>query len=177
MTFDDDLAEHLCVQQNLVYLSNSRIEIDLSTVSRQSSLQRPNPASMPPNASSASLLNALAGQSHLPVTQLFHKGEVVGKGAYGSVHRGIHIGSGAVVALKIINLDIADDDVEAIQKEVALLSQLRGGETTNVTQYYGCWLDGPRVWIVMDFASGGSVRTLVSTEFMSAKRHAERLSR
>ncbi|KAG9002564.1 hypothetical protein FRB95_008445 [Tulasnella sp. JGI-2019a] len=116
---------------------------------------------MPPNASSASLLNALAGQSHLPVTQLFHKGEVVGKGAYGSVHRGIHIGSRAVVALKIINLDIADDDVEAIQKEVALLSQLRGGESTNVTQYYGCWLDGPRVWIVMDFASGGSVRTLM----------------
>ncbi|KAG8882992.1 hypothetical protein FRB98_003371 [Tulasnella sp. 332] len=116
---------------------------------------------MPPNASSVSLLNALAGQSHLPVTQLFHKGEVAGKGAFGSVHRGIHIASGAVVALKIINLDIADDDVEAIQKEVALLSQLRGGESTNVTQYYGCWLDGPRVWIVMDFASGGSVRTLM----------------
>ena len=96
------------------------------------------------------------------MTQLFHKGEIAGKGAFGSVHRGVHIATGAVVALKIINLDIADDDVEAIQKEVALLSQLRGGETNNITQYYGCWLDGPRVWIVMDFASGGSVRTLVS---------------
>ncbi|KAG8985286.1 hypothetical protein FRB90_004836, partial [Tulasnella sp. 427] len=92
---------------------------------------------------------------------LFKKGEIVGKGAFGSVHRGIHIGTGAVVALKIINLDIADDDVEAIQKEVALLSQLRGGEASNITEYYGSWLEGPRVWIVMDFASGGSVRTLM----------------
>ncbi|KAG8906928.1 hypothetical protein FRB99_005702 [Tulasnella sp. 403] len=116
---------------------------------------------MAPHVSAATLVANLAGQTHLPVTQLFHKGEVVGKGAFGSVHRGIHIATGAVVALKIINLDIADDDVEAIQKEVSLLSQLRGGETTNVTQYYGCWLDGPRVWIVMDFASGGSVRTLM----------------
>jgi len=116
---------------------------------------------MAPNATTNALISAIAGQTHLPVTQLFRKGEIVGKGAYGAVHRGIHIGTNSVVALKIINLDTEDDDVEAIQKEVALLSQLREG--TNVTQYYGCWLDGARVWIVMDFASGGSVRTLVST--------------
>lgn len=122
------------------------------------------PHAMAPNVSSTALVNALAGSSQTPPTQLFKKGECVGKGAFGSVHRGIHIATNAVVALKIINLDIADDDVEAIQKEVALLSQLRGGEASNVTQYYGSWLDGARVWIVMDFASGGSVRTLVSLE-------------
>lgn len=94
-------------------------------------------------------------------TQLYRKLEIVGKGAYGSVHRGIHIPTGDVVALKIINLDTADDDVEDIQREVALLSQLRGPGTNNITKYYGCHLDGPRVWIVMDFASGGSVRTLM----------------
>ncbi|KAG8928333.1 hypothetical protein FRC02_007057 [Tulasnella sp. 418] len=116
---------------------------------------------MPSNAPSQTLAAIIASQSHLPVTQLFHQGEIVGKGAFGSVHKGTHIATGSVVALKIINLDIADDDVEAIQKEVALLSQLRGGESSNITQYYGCWLDGPRVWIVMDFASGGSVRTLM----------------
>ncbi|KAF8520023.1 Pkinase-domain-containing protein [Hysterangium stoloniferum] len=100
-------------------------------------------------------------QNQLPVTQLYRKLEVVGKGAYGSVHRGIHIPTGDVVALKIINLDTADDDVADIQREVALLSQLRGPGTNNITKYYGCYLDGPRVWIVMDFASGGSVRTLM----------------
>lgn len=77
------------------------------------------------------------------------------------MHRGIHIPTGEVVALKIINLDTPDDDVGDIQREVALLSQLSGPGTNNITKYYGCYLDGPRVWIVMDYASGGSVRTLM----------------
>lgn len=95
------------------------------------------------------------------VHQLFRRLETVGKGAYGSVHKGIHVPTGNTVALKIINLDTADDDVEAIQREVALLTQLR--DAPNVTKYYGCYLDGPRVWIVMEFAQGGSVRTLMQT--------------
>ncbi|KZO98756.1 Pkinase-domain-containing protein [Calocera viscosa TUFC12733] len=96
-----------------------------------------------------------------PVTSLFRKLEIVGKGAYGSVHRGIHIQSGYVVALKIINLDTPDDDVGDIQREVALLSALRGGEQCNVTRYWGCWLEGAKVWIAMDYAGGGSIRTLM----------------
>lgn len=95
------------------------------------------------------------------VHQLYKRLETVGKGAYGSVHRGIHIESGNIVALKIINLDTSDDDVADIQREVALLTQLR--DAVNITQYYGCYLDGPRVWIVMEYASGGSVRTLMKS--------------
>ncbi|KAI5118932.1 hypothetical protein M0805_003756 [Coniferiporia weirii] len=93
------------------------------------------------------------------VHQLYKRLETVGKGAYGSVHRGIEIATGTVVALKIINLDTADDDVADIQREVALLAHLR--DAVNITRYYGCHLDGPRVWIVMEYASGGSVRTLM----------------
>src|SRR5882762_8292580 len=93
------------------------------------------------------------------VHQLYRRLETVGKGAYGSVHKGIHIPSGSVVALKIINLDTEDDDVVDIQREVALLTRLRDGP--NITKYYGCHLDGPRVWIVMEFAQGGSVFSLM----------------
>lgn len=77
------------------------------------------------------------------------------------------------MALKIINLDTADDDVGDIQKEVSLLQQLMLGQSEkgssggtgvpNVIKYYGCWTEGPRVWIVMEYAEGGSIRTLVST--------------
>jgi serine/threonine protein kinase len=97
--------------------------------------------------------------------------------------------TGQVVALKIINLDTADDDVDDIQKEVSLLKRMmiQGGidaskengsngaagsgngtadwnhyGVPNVIKYYGCWTEGPKVWIVMEFAEGGSVRTLVS---------------
>jgi serine/threonine protein kinase len=85
-----------------------------------------------------------------------------GKGAYAAVYKGVHIPTNTIVALKIIDLDTADDDTADIQREVALLSTLRA-ENNNITKYYGCYLDGPRVWIVMDFASGGSVRTLMKS--------------
>ncbi|KZV86708.1 Pkinase-domain-containing protein [Exidia glandulosa HHB12029] len=103
----------------------------------------------------------MSGPAPVPVTQLYKRLEVIGKGAFGSVHKGVHIASGQVVAIKVINLDTADDDVDDIQREVALLTQLRGGDQNNITRYHGCWLDGPRVWIVMELASGGSVRTLM----------------
>ncbi|TDL17282.1 Pkinase-domain-containing protein [Rickenella mellea] len=93
------------------------------------------------------------------VHQLYKRLETVGKGAYGSVHKGVELATGSIVALKIINLDTEDDDVGDIQREVALLTQLR--DAVNITKYFGCYLDGPRVWIVMEYASGGSVRTLM----------------
>ena len=94
--------------------------------------------------------------------------EIVGKGAYGAVYRGRHVPTGHVVALKIINLDTEDDDVGDIQKEIALLQQLMAGAaggtgvTPNVIKYYGSLMEGPKVWIIMEYAEGGSIRTLVS---------------
>src|ERR1700761_3425411 len=96
----------------------------------------------------------------MSVHQLYKRLETVGKGAYGSVHKGVDR-AGNIVALKIINLDIESDDVGDIQREVALLTQLRDGP--NITKYYGCYLDGPRVWIVMEFAQGGSVYSLMQS--------------
>ncbi|KAK0490281.1 Pkinase-domain-containing protein [Armillaria novae-zelandiae] len=93
------------------------------------------------------------------VLTLYKRLETIGRGAYGSVSKGIHIPSGNVVALKIIDLDTADDDVGDIQREVALLSQLR--DAPNITQYFGCYMDGPRVWIAMEYADGGSVLSLM----------------
>lgn len=57
-----------------------------------------------------------------------------------------------------------------IQKEIALLQQLMKtatggsgmGALPNLVKYYGSLMDGPNVWIVMECAEGGSIRTLVS---------------
>jgi serine/threonine protein kinase len=94
----------------------------------------------------------------LSVHQLYKRLETVGKGAYGSVHKGLDR-AGNIVALKIINLDIESDDVGDIQREVALLTQLR--DAPNITKYFNCHMDGPRVWIVMEFAQGGSALALM----------------
>ncbi|PWN34280.1 Pkinase-domain-containing protein [Meira miltonrushii] len=101
------------------------------------------------------------GRKSPPVHTTFKRLELVGRGAYGAVYRGMHIASGKAVALKVVNLDTPDDDVSEIQKEVALLSQLRETTSKNVIRYWGCWLREAELWIVMDFAEGGSVRTLM----------------
>jgi protein-serine/threonine kinase len=36
-----------------------------------------------------------------------------------------------------------------------------GGRDMNVIKYYGSLMEGPRVWIIMELAEGGSIRTLV----------------
>ena len=54
-----------------------------------------------------------------------------------------------------------------IQKEVSLLQQLMmgvGGSQVNLIKYYGSVMDGPKVWIIMEYAEGGSIRTVVSCQ-------------
>ncbi|KAK9898292.1 Pkinase-domain-containing protein [Cystobasidium minutum MCA 4210] len=93
---------------------------------------------------------------------LYELYECIGRGAYGSVHRAADKKSGQIVALKVIDLDHPDnEDIQEIQREVALLSQLRDASNHNVTRYHGCWLADTELWIAMDYASGGSIRTLM----------------
>lgn len=82
------------------------------------------------------------------------------------MYKGRHRHSGHVVALKIINLDTEDDDVADIQKEISLLQRLMHGASKegvlpNVIKYYASLMEGPKVWIIMELAEGGSIRTLV----------------
>jgi serine/threonine protein kinase len=95
----------------------------------------------------------------LSVHQRFERQAIIGRGGSGFVYKGIDKHSGQAVALKIINLDTPEDEVADIQHEVALLTQLR--DAPNVTKYYGCFLDWPRLWIAMELAQGGSVSSLM----------------
>ncbi|PWN41867.1 Pkinase-domain-containing protein, partial [Ceraceosorus guamensis] len=104
-----------------------------------------------------------------PVHAIFKRQELIGRGAYGAVYRGIHLSTGSAVALKVVNLDTPEDDVSDIQREVALLSQLKETDSKNVIKYWGCWLKGPELWIVMDLAEGGSVRTVMKAGHVAEK--------
>ncbi|TIB39672.1 hypothetical protein E3P86_01013 [Wallemia ichthyophaga] len=108
--------------------------------------------------------------SNLPPSQIYKPLHIVGKGAYGSVWKGCHLHTGFVVAIKVIDFDLSgntsaiDDDVADIQREVSVLSRLRDVDNKNVTRYYGCHLEGSKLWIIMDYAGGGSVRTLMKAQ-------------
>lgn len=66
------------------------------------------------------------------------------------------------VAVKVLNMDAPDEtEVRDAIQEVRLLAQLKQGEQHNIIKYHESFLEGSRLWIVVDYCAGGSVRTLV----------------
>lgn len=66
--------------------------------------------------------------------------------------------NGQIVAIKIVDVENADDEVDDIIQEIAILSELN---SQYVTQYYGSYLKGSELWIVMEFCQGGSCADLM----------------
>lgn len=99
----------------------------------------------------------------------YRRDEQIGFGNFGVVYKGVDTVTNRVVAIKSLDLDSVNDEVETVQHEVALLAQLSSAESSNVTKYYGTVLQGSKLWIVMDLCYGGSVRTLLRPGPISEK--------
>lgn len=66
--------------------------------------------------------------------------------------------TGEAVAIKVIDIESAEDEVEDIIQEIAILSELK---CPHVTKYHGSYAKGAELWIVMEFCSGGSCADLL----------------
>jgi serine/threonine-protein kinase 24/25/MST4 len=66
--------------------------------------------------------------------------------------------NGQAVAIKIIDVENAEDEVDDIIQEISILSELN---SPYVTKYHGSYLKGSDLWIIMEFCSGGSCADLM----------------
>lgn len=95
--------------------------------------------------------------------------ECVGRGAYGEVYKGLDRRTAKVIAIKILDLDTDEEEIADTQREISLLSQLQGPETCNITRYHGSFLEGSKLWVIMDYAAGGSIRGLMKAAVIEEK--------
>ncbi|KAL2259321.1 hypothetical protein VTK26DRAFT_7048 [Humicola hyalothermophila] len=86
--------------------------------------------------------------------------EELGRGSFGVVYKGIEKATGETVAIKHIDLESSEDDIQEIQQEISVLSTCA---SNYVTQYKASFLRGHKLWIVMEYLGGGSCLDLLKS--------------
>ncbi|KAK2763201.1 hypothetical protein FQN54_009837 [Arachnomyces sp. PD_36] len=84
--------------------------------------------------------------------------EELGCGSFGTVYKAIEKATGEIVAIKHIDLESSEDDIQEIQQEISVLATC---SSEFVTQYKASFLRGHKLWIVMEFLGGGSCLDLL----------------
>ncbi|KAF2771961.1 hypothetical protein EJ03DRAFT_325196 [Teratosphaeria nubilosa] len=95
--------------------------------------------------------------------------ELIGKGSFGRVYKCREQKTGELVAVKIINIDDADFEEHVLEKdnalasfrkEVGILQQLKDSNAKNINMIHDAFDLHNQLWIVSDYCTGGSLRTL-----------------
>lgn len=99
--------------------------------------------------------------------------ELIGKGAFGRVYKCRERSTGDLVAIKIVNTDDVDysshvldkdDTIRDFRKEVEILQQLKDSNAKNVNMIHSAFDLQQQLWIVSDYCTGGSIRTLMRAQ-------------
>uniref|UniRef100_A0A673H1J1 non-specific serine/threonine protein kinase n=1 Tax=Sinocyclocheilus rhinocerous TaxID=307959 RepID=A0A673H1J1_9TELE len=80
----------------------------------------------------------------------------VGSGTYGDVYKARNISTGELAAVKIIKLE-PGDDFSIIQQEIFMVKECTHH---NIVAYFGSYLCREKLWICMEYCSGGSLQDI-----------------
>ena len=97
----------------------------------------------------------------------YQLGPKLGRGAFGCVYQGWDKVRGAYVAIKTISLKRFPDALKGVQQEIALMEPL---EDPNIIKYISSHITENFLYIVMEFAEGGSLQH-VQKKFQNFDEH------
>ncbi|KAJ2650292.1 Protein kinase of the Mitotic Exit Network [Coemansia sp. RSA 1250] len=91
----------------------------------------------------------------------YQLGDIIGKGAAGSVYRGLNLRTGSVVAIKQIRKEgfSSSAEIEAARKEIDVLRDLHH---ENIVKYIGYEQTEHELDIILEYCEGGSLQNILS---------------
>ncbi|KAI9189873.1 kinase that interacts with cdc31p [Blastocladiella emersonii ATCC 22665] len=101
-----------------------------------------------------------------PLDETYIRRELIGRGSFGQVFKGLNVVTGETVAIKVLDLDSKGEEIDDIQREIFLLQRC---DSEYITRYHGSYLQGTKLCVVMDFAKGGSIRDILQSGTIQEK--------
>ncbi|MED6185306.1 hypothetical protein PIB30_055820 [Stylosanthes scabra] len=121
----------------------------------------PMPNLLSPTAGTGYSQAAVKSES-LPMKSQWKKGKLIGRGTFGSVYVGTNRETGALCAVKEVELCHEDptsiESIKQLEQEIKVLSQLKH---SNIVQYYGSEVVGDKFNIYLEYVHPGSVTKYV----------------
>ncbi|KAH9711752.1 mitogen-activated protein kinase kinase kinase 5 [Citrus sinensis] len=138
-----------------------------SKLSRESTVRiEVHPLPLPPGAAvlspSATIPQVPAKPEPLPMNSQWQKGKLIGRGTFGSVYVASNRETGALCAMK--EVDIFPDDpksaesIKQLEQEIKVLSHLKH---PNIVQYYGSEIVEDKFYIYLEYVHPGSINKYV----------------
>ena len=91
----------------------------------------------------------------------YQLGEVIGRGAFGFVHRALNVKTGDFVAVKKYEMaEVPEKELQQIVEEANLMKSL---DHENVVQFYGATRDETSLYLIMEYVENGSVNNIMTT--------------
>ncbi|KAL3755742.1 hypothetical protein ACJRO7_002746 [Eucalyptus globulus] len=147
-----------------------RLPLPPVAVSNSSPFSHPNSAATSPSVPRS------PGRSETPASpgSRWKKGKLIGRGTFGHVYVGFNSESGEMCAMKEVTLFSDDaksrESAKQLMQEIALLSRL---QHPNIVQYYGSENVDDKLYIYLEYVSGGSIYKLLQ-EYGQLGEHAIR---
>ncbi|KAL1563241.1 mitogen-activated protein kinase kinase kinase [Salvia divinorum] len=116
-----------------------------------------------PGFKQTSTISQVVGKPEpMPIRSQWQKGKLIGRGTFGSVYVGSNRETGALCAMK--EVEILPEDVKSqesmrqLEQEIKVLSKMKH---PNIVQYYGSEIVGDKFYIYLEYVHPGSINKFI----------------